>query len=102
VDEGDAYINRRFILSAFNYVTETNISSIEQEWEVKFTEQQRSLCTKPLRMYTPDRSDRIGKGEKKIYVVLNTEDALAENRRWISPRPLSGKGVPCQVRILRY
>jgi hypothetical protein len=64
VDEGDAYINRRFILSAFNYVTETNISSIEQEWEVKFPNSKEVYC-KTMRMYTPDRSDKLEKVEKK-------------------------------------
>jgi len=76
VDEGDAYINRRFILSAFNYVTETNISSIEQEWEVKFTEQQRSLLYQTFaNVYSRIVPIELEKVEKKIYVVLNTDDA---------------------------
>ncbi len=77
VDEGDAYINRRFILSAFNYVSETNIASIEQEWEVKFTEQQRSLLYRTFaNVYSKIVPIELEKIEKKIFVILNNDDSL--------------------------
>ncbi len=93
VDEGDAYINRRFILSAFNYVTETNISSIEQEWEVKFTEQQRSLLYQTFaNVYSRIVPIELEKVEKKIYVVLNTDDALGGKTSRDIPATIIRKG----------
>lgn len=76
VDEGDAYINRRFILSAFNYVTESNINALEQEWAVKFTEQQRGqLYQTYANVYSRIVPIELEKVEKNIYVVMNGERA---------------------------
>ena len=93
VDEGDAYINRRFILSAFNYVTETNISSIEQEWEVKFTELQRSLLYRTFaNVYSQIVPIELEKVEKKIYVVINMDDSLGRKSSQAIPARIIRKG----------
>ena len=93
VDEGDAYINRRFILSAFNYVSETNIASIEQEWEVKFTEQQRSLLYRTFaNVYSKIVPIELEKIEKKIFVILNSDDRLGNRFSREIPATIKMKG----------
>ena len=80
IDEDNAFINRQFILSAFNYVSETNINSIEQEWEVKFTEQQRMLLNRTFaNVYSRIVPIELEKAEKKIFVTLTTDDENGNN-----------------------
>ncbi|MBC7849511.1 MAG: trypsin-like peptidase domain-containing protein [Chitinophagaceae bacterium] len=93
VDEDDAYINRRFILSAFNYVTETNISSLEQEWQVKFTDQQRSLLNRTFaNVYSRIIPIEIEKIEKKIYVVLTSDNVAGRQSVLELPAVILKKG----------
>lgn len=95
VDEADPTINRRFILSAFNYVTETNINSIEQEWEVKFTEQQRNLLYRTFEnVYSRIVPIELEKVEKKIYVVMSTDDEKGRKSFNAIPATIVRKGRP--------
>lgn len=95
VDEADPTINRRFILSAFNYVTETNISSIEQEWEVKFTEQQRNLLYRTFEnVYSRIVPIELEKVEKTIYVVLSRDDERGRKSFTAIPATIVSKGRP--------
>ena len=43
IDRDNTFIRRHFILSAFQQITDANISALENSWATKFTEQQRSL-----------------------------------------------------------
>lgn len=74
VDEGDAYIRRRFMRSAFNYVSENNIRSIEQAWAIRFTEEQRKLLDQTFaEIYSKVVPIELEKLEKKIMVILSRE-----------------------------
>lgn len=95
VDEADPTINRRFILSAFNYVTETNISSIEQEWEVKFTEQQRNLLYRTFEnVYSRIVPIELEKVEKNIYVLMSADDSTGRRISASYPATIVRKGRP--------
>lgn len=79
VDEGDAYIRRRFIRSAFNYVSENNIRSIEQAWAIRFTEEQRKLLDQTFaEIYSKVVPIELEKMEKKITVTLSRESPSGE------------------------
>lgn len=93
VDEDDAYISRRFILSAFNYVSETNINSIEQDWEVKFSDQQRSLLYRTFaNVYSRIVPIELEKIEKKIFVVMNSDDRSGKSYSQEIPAVIIRKG----------
>ena len=43
IDRDNAFIRRQFFLSAFQQITETNISALENAWATRFSEQQKSI-----------------------------------------------------------
>jgi S1-C subfamily serine protease len=43
IDRDNAFIRRQFFLSAFQQITEANISALEHAWATKFSEQQKSI-----------------------------------------------------------
>ncbi len=43
IDRDNAFIRRQFILSAFQQITDANISALENAWATRFSEQQRSI-----------------------------------------------------------
>ncbi|HEY4155940.1 MAG TPA: trypsin-like peptidase domain-containing protein [Puia sp.] len=43
IDRDKTFIRRQFILSAFQQITEANISAFESAWATRFSDQQRSL-----------------------------------------------------------
>ena len=43
IDRDKAFIRRQFILSAFQQITEANISAFESAWATRFSDQQRTL-----------------------------------------------------------
>jgi serine protease Do len=43
IDRDKTFIRRQFILSAFQQITEANISAFENAWATRFSEQQRTL-----------------------------------------------------------
>lgn len=43
IDRDNAFIRRQFFLSAFQQITEANISALESAWATRFSEQQKSL-----------------------------------------------------------
>lgn len=74
VDEGDAALRRRFILSAFNLITETNIAAIEQSWALQFNDQQRALLNRTFaNVFSQVVPIELEKLEKKIFVLVNKE-----------------------------
>ncbi len=95
IDEGNAFVSRRFILSAFNYVTETNINSIEQAWEVKFTEQQKNQLYRTFAdVYSrivPIELEKIG---KTIYVTISSDDGNGNKIARDIPAVVVKKGRP--------
>jgi serine protease Do len=43
IDRDNAFIRRQFFLSAFQQITEDNISALENAWATRFSEQQKSI-----------------------------------------------------------
>ncbi|HEY4966134.1 MAG TPA: trypsin-like peptidase domain-containing protein [Puia sp.] len=43
IDRDNAFIHRQFFLSAFQQITDANISALENAWATKFSEQQKSI-----------------------------------------------------------
>ena len=43
IDRDNAFIRRQFFLSAFQQITDANISALENAWATKFSEQQKSI-----------------------------------------------------------
>ncbi len=43
IDRDNAFIKRQFFLSAFQQITEANISALENAWATRFSEQQRAI-----------------------------------------------------------
>lgn len=43
IDRDNAFIKRQFLLSAFQQITEANISALENAWATRFSEQQKSI-----------------------------------------------------------
>ena len=43
IDRDNAFIRRQFFLSAFQQITEANISALENGWATRFSEQQKSI-----------------------------------------------------------
>ncbi|MBY0535976.1 MAG: serine protease [Chitinophagaceae bacterium] len=76
VDENEGEIKRRFILSAFNFITTTNIQAIEQAWAIQFTEQQRNLLNRTFAdVYSEMVPMEFEKLEKKLWVSFQMEDS---------------------------
>ncbi len=97
VDEGDAFISRRFVLSAFNYVTESNINAIEQAWVVKFTDQQRSQLYQTFaNVYSRIVPIELEKIEKNIFVTLNGQDSTGKglSREYLATIIRKGRSMP--------
>lgn len=97
VDEGDAFISRRFVLSAFNYVTESNINAIEQAWVVKFTEQQRNQLYQTFaNVYSRIVPIELEKIEKRIFVTLNGDDSTGNgrSREYLATIIKKGRSMP--------
>lgn|SRR5574343_201622 len=93
VDEGDAYIKRRFIQSAFNYVSQNNIKAIEQAWAIRFTEEQRKLLDQTFAsIYSQVVPIEMEKMEKTIDVILNRETSSGEPLAVAYPAKILRKG----------
>ena len=43
IDRDNAFIRRQFFLSAFQQITDANISALENAWATRFSEQQKSI-----------------------------------------------------------
>ncbi len=43
IDRDNAFIRRQFLLSAFQQITDANISALENAWATRFSEQQKSI-----------------------------------------------------------
>lgn len=75
VDEGEEYIRRRFILSAFETITQSHINAMQNAWAIKFTEEQRLQLNRTFAsVYSRLVPIRLEKLDKKIEVVLSREN----------------------------
>jgi S1-C subfamily serine protease len=73
IDRENAFIRRRFILSAFQQITEANIKALEYSWATSFTEQQRNLLYNTYAsMYSRLFSMELYDLKKEIFVVYSS------------------------------
>lgn len=101
IDRENAFIRRRFILSAFQQITEANIKALENSWATRFTEQQRNvLYNTYASMYSRLFSMELYDLKKEIFVVYASnklgEDSRIEKkpaRIIIKGQPMPGKDV---------
>jgi serine protease Do len=76
VDESGSFIRRKFILSAFQQVTQTNINALEAAWGVKFTDQQKELLYSSFEnIYSSIQSIFLENFKKVILVTYATDTA---------------------------
>lgn len=97
ISENDDYIKHRFILSAFNDVTESNIASIESAWAVKFSEEQRSSLYQTFaNIYSKLVPIVLQNLRKHIYVVISEEDPAGQSiiRRLPASIVIKGQSMP--------
>jgi serine protease Do len=74
IDRDNAFIRRHFILSAFQQITDANISALENSWAIKFTEQQRSsLYNTYASVYSRLFSMELNDLKKTVYVVYRKD-----------------------------
>lgn len=93
VNENDDYIRRRFILSAFTYVTERNIGAIESAWAVKFSGEQRNSLYKTFAdMYSRVVPIVLENLNKSILVTINEEDSTGTSVMKTFPATIVEKG----------
>ncbi|MFI5152355.1 MAG: S1C family serine protease [Chitinophagales bacterium] len=101
IDRENFYIRRRFILSAFQQITEANISALENSWAATFTEQQRNLLYDTYAsVYSRLFSMVLYDLKKEVYVVYTSNKAgsesVAEKKAAtviIKGQPMPGKDV---------
>jgi serine protease Do len=95
IDRDNAFIRRQFILSAFQQITNANISALESSWATTFTEQQRNLLyTTYASVYSRLFSMVLYDLKKNIYVVYRSD---SENKGSVSekkPATIIVKGQP--------
>jgi S1-C subfamily serine protease len=73
IDRDNSFIRRRFILSAFQQITEANIRAFENSWATSFTEQQRNLLYNTYAsMYSRLFSMELFDLKKEIFVVYGS------------------------------
>jgi len=74
VDEAGNYIRRKFILSAFQQVTESNIAALEAAWAVNFSDAQKELLYNTfVKVYSSIQSILLENLKKNIYVIYATD-----------------------------
>jgi len=92
VDEDDAYIKRRFILSAFREITETNIRAIESAWAVKFSDQQRSTLYRTFAsVYSQIMPITLENLKKDVFVLVTEEQK--------NPGTII-KDIPAEIKVM--
>ena len=73
IDRENSFIRRRFILSAFQQITDANIRALENSWATSFTEQQRNLLYNTYAsMYSRLFSMELYDLKKEIFVVYGS------------------------------
>jgi serine protease Do len=101
IDRDNTFIRRHFILSAFQQITDANISALENSWATKFTEQQRSLLYNTYSsVYSRLFSMVLNDLKKTVYVVYRKDregrEAVTETKAAsiiIKGSPMPGKDV---------
>ncbi|HZE85157.1 MAG TPA: S1C family serine protease [Puia sp.] len=101
IDRDNSFIRRQFILSAFQQITNANISALESSWATSFTEQQRSLLYNTYAsVYSRLFSMVLYDLKKNVYVVCRADreknGPVSEKRQAsiiIKGKPMPGKDI---------
>ncbi|TAL43000.1 MAG: serine protease [Chitinophagaceae bacterium] len=97
VDEEANYIHRKFILSAFRQVTESNIKALEAAWVVTFSDQQKELLYNTFaKVYSSIQSILLENQQKNIYVLYasDTLNRQSAARTAIATLVKKGQSMP--------
>jgi len=93
VDEAGDEIRRKFILSAFRQVTESNINALQAAWSVTFSDQQKELLYSTFaKVYSSIQSILLENFQKNIYVVFATDTTGNQPTSKIAIARLVSKG----------
>jgi serine protease Do len=95
IDRENAFIRRQFILSAFQQITEDNISAFENAWASKFTEQQRTLlyntyATVYARLFSMSLYDL----RKEVYILYTSDSGNGKSESIKKVAHVVTKGQP--------
>jgi serine protease Do len=101
IDRDNSFIRRQFILSAFQQITNANISALESSWATSFTEQQRSLLYNTYAsVYSRLFSMVLYDLKKNVYIVYRADreknGPLSEKKPAsiiIKGQPMPGKDI---------
>ena len=95
IDRENAYIRRRFILSAFQQITDAHIAALESSWATRFTDQQRDLLYNTYAsMYSRLFSMVLYDLKKEVFVVYSTGQAGQVPQSEKKPATVIIKGQP--------
>jgi serine protease Do len=101
IDRDNAFIRRQFFLSAFQQITEANISALEKAWATRFSEQQKSILYNTYAsVYARLFSISLYDLKKEIFIEysVDTEKGLTSSIKKsahviIKGQPMPGKDV---------
>src|SRR5882724_10523222 len=98
IDRDNAFIRRQFILSAFQQITNANITALESSWATTFTEQQRNvLYNTYASVYSRLFSMVLYNLKKDIYIVYSTGVESGGEKRSatvvVKGQPMPGKDI---------
>jgi len=97
IDRDNAFIRRQFILSAFQQITNANITALETSWATTFTEQQRNvLYSTYASVYSRLFSMVLYNLKKDIYVVYgaNINSGESGSQRKVATVVVKGQPMP--------
>jgi serine protease Do len=100
IDLENGFIRRQFILSAFQQITEDNITALQSSWATTFTEQQRSLLNNTYAsVYSRLFSMVLNDLKKDVFVVYSGgpgKESVNEKKQAtivIKGMPMPGKDI---------
>lgn len=97
IDRDNAYIRRQFILTAFQQITQANISALESSWATIFTEQQRNILYNTYASVYSRLFSMVLYGLKKeIFVVYsaNSDEKESSSQKKSAEVVIKGQPMP--------
>jgi serine protease Do len=95
IDRDSAFIRRKFILSTYQEVTETNIRSLQLSWAMTLTDEQRNLLNNAYSLIFSQVSSMILFDLKReIYIQYRLDKGLNQQSIGRMPARLVKKGRP--------
>ena len=95
IERDNSFIRRRFILSAFQQITEANIHALENSWATSFTEQQRNLLYNTYAsMYSRLFSMELYDLKKEIFVVYGSNKMGSNTTKKAATVVANGQPMP--------